>query len=91
MHLVGFYYKNLPFILSETFETKRNYVKREEREEWCEAEEVSFFLYLVDKAPSYKDVWGSVGKTPVFLTSALDGGVVNRLFVCQESYSYSSA
>jgi len=33
VHLVGFYYKNLPFILSETFETKRNYVKREEREE----------------------------------------------------------
>jgi hypothetical protein len=37
-------------------ETKRNELKREEREEWFEAKEVSFFLYLVDKAPSYKDV-----------------------------------
>jgi hypothetical protein len=34
----------------------KSYVKGEEREEWNETEEVLFFLYSVDKAPSHKDV-----------------------------------
>lgn len=46
----------LPFILSETFEMKRNEVKREEREECCGADGVLFFLYVVDKTSSNKDV-----------------------------------
>jgi len=46
----------LPSILSETFEMKRNDIKREEGEEWCGAEGVLFFLYVVDKASSHKDI-----------------------------------
>jgi hypothetical protein len=59
----------LYFIVNETFEMKRNDIKKEERErkkEWSEAERVFFSLYVVDKAPNHKDVCGSVGKTPLF-------------------------
>jgi len=41
---------------SETLEMKRNYVKKEERVKRSETEGVLFFLYLVDKAPSHRDV-----------------------------------
>jgi hypothetical protein len=31
-------------------------------------------LYLINEAPLHKDVWGSGGIVPPFLTLALDGG-----------------
>jgi hypothetical protein len=35
---------------------------------------VKLSLCLINQAPLHKDVWGSVGIVPTFLTSALDGG-----------------
>jgi hypothetical protein len=52
-HFVGFYYKKFPLFKVKCL--KRNDVKRKEREEWCEADGMLLFLYLVFKAPSHED------------------------------------
>jgi hypothetical protein len=65
----------LPFILNDTkLYNKGRKERRKEREELSETEKVFCPCVYLIKVRRREDVWGSAGKTPLFLTSALDSG-----------------